>query len=941
MTKFGRVDVKETVLEMAALSFMLLCVLMPFFEPLCQGQGLSRLSLVKEVDQVQNPSSKPFNISLDPSASLIHVPNEIFASKQGVDFPLWNPVVGAGRPFIGDFQTLMFSFLHRIFPISSPQLYNLGILFKIACAALGLYVLARCLGLSPIAAAAAGQAFALCPRCLRFAELCGNYFFYPWLIVAALWLARRPSISSTILLAAIFSSAAYNMHPETFACAAVAAMVLAIAQRLGPGCFSMSELKRTFFWSAAVTMLTILFTAPIVFPFVEFVQNGESYKFFVSGGIDYIKLPEFLQNTVSAFAVGSTHTGLVLGVLAPLGFVAFWNRNKSVVLIFLVALLFSTRPGFLESALALKPVSYLLPEYTAYIAIMFMALAGGCGLDSLLLFRTVVIRWRFVATLAFSVLAVLVLACHTDQFCEWFSDKTSFAYRFNHHEILSLNFVLAESSILLALILSSKLKLHHLKSPWSFVLGFLIVIANILPLATSTERELPAEPWFWYKGSPLISSLRKNLDGKPYRFVATSFDNLQPNTNMVFGLNDFRSTAPLHPSRYSHYIKLCGVNSRFCNIYETPKTLNHLFDLSSVKYVVSKYPIQSESNKFGSSGAIQCLEFRGPLKVRPGLRVESAKFDYFPTDSKIMGSVMLAIHTQAMHLYSFQIILYDEHRKPIWRSNWQSDSIEKSALRLKNHRYELPVAIPVPSAPASQFLTVALVLRNGFSELTYWPDKEIELSTVRTQSSATLPNDGRFVRISEFADGSSLYENRSVLPRAYLVHAIKQVVGEKASQEALLVRDVDWQHSAVLETSSGESVKIPKTFEPQKPETVRILDEGADNVLLQVRATADCYAVLTDTFYPGWTAYVDGKSERIYPANLAFRAVFVPKGTHYLLFAYDPASFAWGCRLFLLALGLSCVGLVFDGYRLNRKYRLSPLGLGRLHKRETLEKSAL
>ena len=54
------------------------------------------------------------------------------------------------------------------------------------------------------------------------------------------------------------------------------------------------------------------------------------------------------------------------------------------------------------------------------------------------------------------------------------------------------------------------------------------------------------------------------------------------------------------------------------------------------------------------------------------------------------------------------------------------------------------------------------------------------------------------------------------------------------------------------------------------------------------------YLVLTDTYYPGWQATVDGTPVEILPANHAFRAVPLDSGEHRVVFEYDPLSFRLG-----------------------------------------------
>ena len=63
----------------------------------------------------------------------------------------------------------------------------------------------------------------------------------------------------------------------------------------------------------------------------------------------------------------------------------------------------------------------------------------------------------------------------------------------------------------------------------------------------------------------------------------------------------------------------------------------------------------------------------------------------------------------------------------------------------------------------------------------------------------------------------------------------------------------------------------------------------------QVRALgaqANGLLVLHDTYYPGWIAEVDGKSAPILRADILFRAVELPPGTHRVTFRFAPFSLA-------------------------------------------------
>ena len=121
--------------------------------------------------------------------------------------------------------------------------------------------------------------------------------------------------------------------------------------------------------------------------------------------------------------------------------------------------------------------------------------------------------------------------------------------------------------------------------------------------------------------------------------------------------------------------------------------------------------------------------------------------------------------------------------------------------------------------------------------------------------------------------------------------------------------------------SSDEAIKVMQapTFDPLtmavvegdsdlrasgSPGTVSVTSYSQQYVELEVEAQQPCLLVLTDTFYPGWTAAVDGSTAQILPTDVAFRGVVVPAGTHQVTFHFAPTSFRIGIAMAAIALVL-------------------------------------
>jgi len=69
---------------------------------------------------------------------------------------------------------------------------------------------------------------------------------------------------------------------------------------------------------------------------------------------------------------------------------------------------------------------------------------------------------------------------------------------------------------------------------------------------------------------------------------------------------------------------------------------------------------------------------------------------------------------------------------------------------------------------------------------------------------------------------------------------------------------------------------------------------------LRVQTKCPGVLVLSDNWFPGWNATLDGKSVPILEADGALRAIAVPRGVHRIEMRYSPASIGWGGAVSLM-----------------------------------------
>jgi hypothetical protein len=166
-----------------------------------------------------------------------------------------------------------------------------------------------------------------------------------------------------------------------------------------------------------------------------------------------------------------------------------------------------------------------------------------------------------------------------------------------------------------------------------------------------------------------------------------------------------------------------------------------------------------------------------------------------------------------------------------------------------------------------------------------------------------------------FADGVRIYRNDDALPRAYVVSQVQGISDDEKVLVELFSQTFDPRRVVLLSPArSQEPIPCPLSPIPNPQPPTPLSPEYSPNAVnIEVSLDRDGCLVLSDTYYPGWRAYVDGEEREILRANYAFRAVFLESGHHTVLFKYDPLSFKMGLAISLATWGAVIFGLVVPG----------------------------
>jgi hypothetical protein len=152
-----------------------------------------------------------------------------------------------------------------------------------------------------------------------------------------------------------------------------------------------------------------------------------------------------------------------------------------------------------------------------------------------------------------------------------------------------------------------------------------------------------------------------------------------------------------------------------------------------------------------------------------------------------------------------------------------------------------------------------------------------------------------------FRDGYLRLFRRTTLPRFFFSTQYR-VVSPTAALDAIAEAP---SREVVLETDPG----FPSTPDAPGDPAVAVDAYRRNSFALSVDAPRPGIVYVSDSFFDGWTAAVNGRTTVIAPANYAFRAVPVPAGHSRIEFRYRPAGLTFGLALSVFS-ALTCLGVV-------------------------------
>lgn len=154
-----------------------------------------------------------------------------------------------------------------------------------------------------------------------------------------------------------------------------------------------------------------------------------------------------------------------------------------------------------------------------------------------------------------------------------------------------------------------------------------------------------------------------------------------------------------------------------------------------------------------------------------------------------------------------------------------------------------------------------------------------------------------------------LVADSAYLPRAFFVYRYN--VFATAQAESLFMRSTGFDPRRMVALEQNPNVSLADPV-PGERWSATIQSYSLNRIVINATTPRRGILVLSEIFYPGWNAYIDGVSVQVFRANWNLRAFVVDAGEHRVEVRFEPKSFSTGATVSLSAFALGFAGFVFS-----------------------------
>ena len=408
----------------------------------------------------------------------------------------------------------------------------------------------------------------------------------------------------------------------------------------------------------------------------------------------------------------------------------------------------------------------------------------------------------------------------------------------------------------------------------------------------------------------------------------------QPNTSILRGLQSVSGYDILRPVRVGEITGTAG--SVLNGFVQDPKTFgleDRGLDLLNVKYLIVGYGGATGKKVGYEREGIYFARTNFGADLKPGSAITTTAGNVPATEIAIVSSLANSTHLPdgapilklKLHTRDGRVI---ERELQAGRdtSEWAYDRADvKAAIQ----HARAPIA---EDFDAGEFKSHGYLARLKFDraeiEKIEWVYAREDASLILIRASLFDETTGKSEPLANFYlpserwrqlgrfDQVEVYENLQAMPRAWFVSKAYL----RPSEEGLKITktgNVDGQAfdpaAMALVDRADDSPGLMKVAGDYVRESAAATLTGyeADRIELETTNPGEGFLVLSEIYYDGWKAYVDGAAAHIFSTDYTLRGVRVPAGNHRVEFVYRPRSFRLGAIGFAFGVAVLLIGGLF------------------------------
>lgn len=867
----------------------------------------------------------------DPNYYTLPLWDLAVTSVKNGEFPFWNRYIFSGFPFFANPQTSILYpvlwILYLIFPLSVA--YSISIMLHYSLAGIFTYLFLNRYKLDKLASFVGGLIFMFSGLMIMHKGHAQMLYVAVWFPLILYYLDRfRDSRKfEFILLGSVFYAFAFfGGHPQIFLYGSMLVFLYIIY-------YSFIHTKKSFYFllSFTIFIITGLLLSIQLFPVYELIGHS------VRSGLDYgtftfLSYTEKLIPTfISPFIYGGGPSGVqFFGGISLVEQTAYFGVTT---LTFLIIGLFSkNRDKYFWIFLLILSFVLVMGINTPFYKLMFQIPVYNK-------FRIPTRNW-FEFGLAFSILAgfgfdhfiknfnkkikiiiiVIISLLGTIGIFLGFSNiiikKISSFEFFNTKRLLIENFELLLKTtnfknyavylplILIFITIALLILSFYKRNKYVYVLFIILIFFDLRSLGNYIE------------GSSNASYINKDLteyeefyfteyENEPYRFYPGfrrwyAEGTIWPNKNIHYEVDLVSGYDPLVLREYNIItMMVCCMDSP--EHIEYLMRNNNILSMLNLKYIL--YYKQEDYSEFKRKITKVLYEDIGTVindnsmnnAILKNVQFKDKKSLLFKNDTNVLKYIKIPIEIDKNENYLVSLEIKEnvqEGNKSLIDNNIFIDFLAEDYDSVEQEFFLNPEEI------SSDYKIIRKEIFSGdapagkevYLRIFTYSDGEIEIRNIEVNK----------INIHEYNDYSIVYhkdilvlKNNDYLPRFYFSKKIRNVFGIEEASSILHETGGIWidnRFDPKVETLVEKIDFSSKEFNIDNAQ-IEIQEYTNNRVKLNVSVESDSFLVFSDSYYPGWKAYINGQEVKIYKTNGIVKGIFIPEGKHIVEFNYLPINF--------------------------------------------------